>query len=67
MDGTTIVAGDETMLISALDNSGASYAEPKVGAIITLAGGGKRVLAAIDTLEPAGLAIMFDCVVRKVA
>ena len=67
VDGTTIVQGDETLLISALDSTGAAYAEPKVGGVVTLADGtSKRVIVAIDTLAPAGLAIMFDAVVRRV-
>ena len=35
--------------------------------LVTLAGGGKRVIVAIDVLAPAGLTIMFDAVVRKTA
>lgn len=64
VDDTMIVAGDETLLLSALDDTGAAY-EPKVNGIITLADGSKRTLIAIDTLAPAGLTIMFDCVVRR--
>lgn len=62
---SNIVAGDETLLISALDNSGDPFTEPKVGSVVTLANGGKRKIIAIDTLSPAGLDIMFDAVVRK--
>ena len=67
VDGTTIVAGDETLLISALDNTDAAISEPPVNSVVTLAGGGKRVIVAIDVLAPAGLTIMFDAVVRKTA
>lgn len=64
VDGTMIVAGDETLLLSALDDSGAAY-EPKVNAVLTLADGSKRVIVAIEALAPAGLVIMYDAVVRK--
>lgn len=65
LDGVNIVAGDETLLISALDSEGEPFAEPKVGSVVTLASGAKRKIVAIDTLSPAGLDIMFDAVVRK--
>lgn len=65
IDGTNIKAGDETLLLSALDNNGASYAEPPVNTVVTLADGSKRVIIAIGTLKPADIVIMFDAVVRK--
>lgn len=65
IDGTDIAAGDETLLISALDNNGASYAEPPVNSVVTLVDGTKRVIIAIEALAPAGMVIMFDAVVRK--
>lgn len=65
IDGTNIMAGDETLLLSALDATGATYAEPPVNTVVTLADGSKRVIVAIDQLAPAGLVIMFDAVVRR--
>lgn len=65
INGTTIVAGDETLLLSALTSADAAYTEPKVGSVVTLADGSKRTITAIDALAPAGLVIMFDAVVRK--
>lgn len=64
IDGTNIVASDETLLISALTSSGAAYTKPPVGTVVTLASGAKRKIVAIDELNPAGTAILFDCVVR---
>ncbi len=63
-DGTDIVAGDETLLLSALNDAGQAYDQPGVNAVVTLADGSKRTLTAINPLRPAGLTIMFDCVVR---
>lgn len=66
-DGTNIVAGDETLLLSALDNEGAALGQPPVNAVVTLADASTRTLVAVDPLRPAGLSIMFDCVVRGAA
>lgn len=62
--GTDIKAGDEQMLLSALDSAGAELPEPPVNATVTLADGSTRTLIAVDTLRPAGLPILYDAVVR---
>ena len=67
IDGTLIKQGDETMLISALDTSGAAMSEPPVDSVVTLADSTKRKIIAIEQLAPAGLIIMFDAVVRRTA
>lgn len=68
VDGTIINAGDETMLLSALTSAGAAYSMPAVDSVVTLEDGtSKRVIVAIEELAPAGLTIMFDAVVRRVA
>lgn len=65
VDGTSIVAGDETLLLSALKADGSPLAAPVVNDVLTLADGAtKYTLTAIDPLHPAGLDILYDCVVR---
>lgn len=63
VNGTSIVAGDETLLLSGLDSAGVALAEPGVNDTIE-AGGKTYTLTVVDSLHPAGLAILFDCVVR---
>lgn len=63
VNGTSIVAGDEMLLLSGLDSDGVALAEPDVNDSID-AGGKVYTLTVVDTLRPAGLPIMFDCVVR---
>lgn len=62
-----VVQGDETMLLSALDTAGAALTAPKVDSLVTDANGKVYTLIAVDTLAPAGLGLMFDCVVRGAA
>jgi hypothetical protein len=64
VDGGDIKAGDEQMLLSGLDQSGAALPVPPVNSIITLADASKRTLIAVDVLRPAGLPIIYDCIVR---
>ncbi|MBO9602546.1 MAG: hypothetical protein J7496_08570 [Novosphingobium sp.] len=59
-----VIAGDEQMYLSGLDSAGDALPEPPNAAVITLADGSKRTLIAVDTLRPAGLPILYDCVVR---
>lgn len=65
VDGTLVKAGDETLLISALDNTDTAIGEPPVNSVVTLADGSKLTIVAVDRLAPAGLIIMFDAVVRR--
>lgn len=61
---SNIAPGDESLLIATIDDVGDIFDMPPVDAVVTLADGSKRVIVAIETLAPAGLAIMFDAVVR---
>lgn len=61
---TNIVAGDETLLLSGLNSAGAVLTAPKIDDSVTDANGKVYTLVAIEALAPAGLAILYDCVVR---
>lgn len=62
-----IVEGDENLLLAAVDTSGAALTAPKVNSEITDANGKVYTLVGIETLAPAGLPILFDCIVRASA
>ncbi len=64
VDGQSIMAGDETLLLSALDSTGAALTSPFPGDVCTLADGLKFTFVMVNPLRPAGLDIIFDCVVR---
>lgn len=61
-NNASIVEGDEQMLLTGV--SGVALTEPPLNTVVTLADDTKLTLVAIDALRPAGLNIMFDCVVR---
>ena len=62
---TSVRAGDEQMLLAALDTSGDALTEPPLNSIVTLADGvTKYALVSIDPLHPDGTELLFDCVVR---
>lgn len=62
---SNIKSGDEQMLLSALDTSGAVLPEPPINAVVTLADGStKYTLISVDPLHPDGTDIFFDCAVR---
>lgn len=66
VDGVSIVAGDETMLLSALASDGTALSDPVPGDVLTLADGTtKYTFVMVNPLRPAGLDIIFDCVVRR--
>lgn len=60
---SNVVAGDETLLLSGLSTTGTLTAL-RVDDTLTDANAKKYTIVAIDTLAPAGLAIMFDAVLR---
>jgi hypothetical protein len=62
-----VVEGDQQLLLAALDASGAVLTAPHVDDNVTLASGGVVTITAVDKIEPAGLAIIYDCVVRRAA
>jgi hypothetical protein len=66
VNSTTIVEGDQQMLLAGLDTSGAALPQPPVNAVVTLADGStKRTLIAVDPLDPDGEgSIIYDCVIR---
>ena len=65
VDGVNIVSGDETLLLSALDADGLPLDEPAVNDTLTLADGATKYLfVEVNALSPAGLNIIYDCVVR---
>jgi hypothetical protein len=59
---TSIIDGDEQMLLAGVN--GAALTEPPVNTVVTLADDTKYTLVAVEPLRPAGLNIMFDCIVR---
>lgn len=63
----SIVQGDQQLLLSALDNSGAVLTAPVVDDRVTLADGTVATITAIDPLAPSGLVILYDCVIRRAA
>ena len=65
-DGKVIVAGDETLLLSGLTTAGVAL-DPAVDDTLTDAAGGIYLLTVVEPLQPAGLAIIWDCVGRKSA
>lgn len=60
-----IVEGDQQLLLSGLNASGAALTAPKVDDTVTDAGGTVWSLVAIEPLAPAGLSIIYDCVIRR--
>lgn len=64
VNGTTIVAGDETLLLSGLRSDGVALTGPVVNDTVTDANGKVYTLTVVDSLRPAGFSILFDCVIR---
>jgi len=59
-----VVAGDETLLLAGVDTTGAALNAPKVDSLVTDANSKVYTVIAVDKLAPAGLNIIYDCVVR---
>jgi hypothetical protein len=63
--GSLIGVNDQQLLLSTLDSDGAVLdPKPAQNDIITLADGSTHTIEAIQTLSPAGIAIMHDCRIR---
>lgn len=63
-----VKAGDEQMLLAGLATGGAALTQPPVDSVVTLADGTtKGTLVAIEPLAPAGLNIIYDCILRRSA
>ena len=65
-NASNIVAGDQQLLLSSIATSGSVLAVPHVDDTITLATGEVLALTAVDPLSPAGLDILYDCIVRRI-
>lgn len=60
-----VKAGDEQMLLAGVATGGAVLSQPPVDAVVTLGDGTtKRTIVAVEPLAPAGLNILYDCIVR---
>lgn len=60
-----IAEGDQQLLLSALKSDGTVLTDPKVDDTVTDANSDVWSLIAIEPLSPAGLDIIFDCVIRR--
>ncbi len=65
--GQTIVSGDQQMILAALSATGAVLTSPHVDDVVEDANARRWSILAVDPLTPAGLDILFDCVVRRAA
>ena len=62
-----IAIGDQQLLLSALNAAGTALTAPKVDDTVTDANGNVWTIIAIEPLSPAGLAIIYDCIIRRAA
>lgn len=62
-----IVEGDRQMLLSAIASNGSVITVPHVDDTVTLADGSVATITAVDPLSPAGLNILYDCMIRAAA
>ncbi len=64
-NGDSIVEGDQQLLLSALTSTGGVLALPHVNDTVTLADASVLTIIAVEPLTPAGLDILYDCIVRR--
>jgi hypothetical protein len=64
--GTSIPEGAQQLLLSSLKTDGSVLTVPHVDDTVTLASGEVMALLAVDPLSPAGVAVLYDCVVKDV-
>jgi len=65
VDGTLIKIGDKKLLLSPLNTSGAALTAPVLGDTVTDAAGTVYTLVApLNTLSPAGTAVLYTCNMR---
>lgn len=62
-----IAEGDQQLLLSALTSAGAALSAPHVDDTVMDANSAVWSLISVDPLAPAGLDIIYDCVVRRAA
>lgn len=65
-NGDSIVEGDQAMLLSGLNAAGTALTAPKVSDTVTDSNSKVWTLIGIEPLAPAGLSIIYDCVIRGV-
>jgi hypothetical protein len=66
-NGTTIIEGDQQLLLSALNTSGTAITAPMVNGTITDANSKVWTIIAVEPLSPAGTDVLYDCIVRRQA
>jgi hypothetical protein len=66
-NGSTIIEGDQQLLLSALNTAGDAIPAPQVNGTIIDAAAQAWTLITVDPLSPASTAVLFDCVVRRAA
>ena len=65
VDGTLIKIGDKKLLLSPLNTAGTVLTAPVLGDTVTDAAGTVYTLVApLNTLSPAGTAVLYDCNMR---
>jgi hypothetical protein len=62
-----IVEGDQQLLLSALDTSGAAITAPQVNGTVTDANAKPWTIIAVDPLSPGGTDVLYDCIARRAA
>lgn len=62
-----IVEGDQGILLSAVNTSGAAISDPQVNGTVTDSNSVVWTLIEVEPLAPAGLAVLYDCVGRRAA
>ena len=63
--GSIIVEGDQELLLSAMNTSGAQITAPQVNASVTDVNSNVWTIIAVDPINPAGTPVLYDCVVRR--
>jgi hypothetical protein len=67
-DGSSlVVAGDQQLLLSALNTDGAQITAPQVNGTITDSNDNVWTVVIADPLSPAGMDLIYDCIVRRAA
>lgn len=64
-NGDNIIEGDQELFLSALTATNGVLTVPHVNDTVTDSAGAVWTITAIDPLSPAGVAILFDCIVRR--
>lgn len=63
----SIVEGNQQLLLSAVNSAGTAIAAPQVNGTITDANAKVWTITAVEPLNPGGVAIIYDCIVRRAA